>query len=403
MTLTTTTPSLVGRSVLCFAGFAVMLSCATGSLAQAPTPVRVDAVRMETVQERRQITGEIRAIHRAQVASEEQGILAELLVVEGDHVEADAPLARIDSHRLELALTGREADLRAAEATVAQRKAELEMRRRDLERLEKAVRSGAANEKEAMDARSDVSGAEAALAEAESRAASISATIELVQTRLQDMTIRAPFAGVVVARHVEKGEWLDSGDPVVEVLSLDPLEAWLDAPQGLLPAALANEARIEIIDSRTGRTIANEHGRVIPLVDPRARTFSLVAPVSNESGDIAPGVAVLGSAPTGRAVERLTINRDAVLRNEAGPYVYVLRGEDEETPATAQIAPISPLFDHEGRLVIEFGPLLEGDRLVVEGNERLFPNAPVTVAEQDGSAAPAGGVARRAESTEDGG
>jgi len=195
------------------------------------------------------------------------------------------------------------------------------------------------------------------------------------------MTIRAPFAGVVVSRDVEIGEWLDAGDRVVEILSIDPLEAWLDVPQQLLGAALSNNTRIEILDTRTGRSIAREHGRVIPLVDERARTFSLVVTVANEGGDIAPGVAVTGSAPTGKVVERLTVDRDAILRNEAGPYVYVMRAGGDGAPATARIAPIRPLFDFKGRLVIDFGVLEAGDLVVVEGNERLHPMAPVVAIE----------------------
>lgn len=323
------------------------------------------------------VTGEIRAVHRAKVASQEAGILEELLVTEGDRVSKGQPLARIDASRLSISLTGREADLRAARALVTQRQANLRMINRDVESIERAVRNGAANEKELLDAQSDASGAEAALAEAQSRAASIEAAIELLQVRLEDMTIRAPFDGVVVARDVEVGEWLDGGDQVVEILSIDPLEAWLDVPQQLLGPALANNSKIEILDTRTGRLIASERGRVIPLVDERARTFSLVVTVANDAGDIAPGVAVSGSAPTGEVVDRLTIDRDAILRNESGPYVYVLRKGAPDKPEMAHIATITPLFDFKGRLVIGFGALQAGDRIVVEGNERLRPASPV--------------------------
>lgn len=327
------------------------------------------------------VTGEIRAVHRAKVASQEEGILQELFVVEGDRVEQDQALARIDSARLSTLLTGRQADLRAAEALIAQRQIELDMMERDVGRLEEAVRNGAANEKEVLDARSDASAAGATLAEAQSRSASIQSMIELLQIRLDDMTIRAPFDGVIVSRDIEIGEWLDSGDQVVEILSTSKLEAWLDVPQQLLGPALANNSKIEILDARTGRSIASEHGRVIPLVDQRARTFTLVVTVANDKGDIAPGVAVTGSAPTGEVIDRLTIDRDAILRNEKGPYVYVLRDGEGGAPSTANIVTISPLFDFHGRLVIGFGALKPNDLVVVEGNERLYPTAPVTAVE----------------------
>jgi len=349
--------------------------------AQAPSPVRVDAVRLEPVQERRLVTGEIRAVRRARVASQEEGLLISMLVVEGDRVTLDQPLARLNAARLEIALAGREADLRAARALIEQRQSDLLMYERDVVSLERAVRNGAANEKELLDAQSSASSAEAALAEAMGQSASIEAAINLLKIRVEDTTIRAPFDGVVITRSVETGEWLDAGDEVIEILSINPLEAWLDVPQNLLGAALANNTKIAIFDARSGATIAAEHGRVIPLVDQRARTFSLVVSVANDEGDIAPGVAVTGSAPTGAIVDRMTIDRDAILRNETGPYVYVLRNGEQGAPATVQIAPIKPLFDFEGRLVIDFGALSPADLVVIEGNERLYPTAPVVAIE----------------------
>lgn len=391
MTGPSTKPFRKKQSAACLLISVAALHSASVSLfAQAPAPVRVEPVRLEQVQQRRMVTGEIRAVRRARVASQEEGVLASLLVIEGDRVEKDQELATIDSARLTIGLTGRQADLRAAQSMIAQRRAELSTLARDVERLKKAVRSGAANEKEVLDAQSQVSASEASLAEAQSESASIEAAIALLRVRLDDMTIRAPFGGVVVARAVEVGEWLDAGDSVVEIISTNPLEAWLDVPQQLLGPALANHSRIEILDARTGGTIASEHGRVIPLVDQRARTFSLVVSVANDAGDIAPGVAVTGSVPTGEIVERLTIDRDAILRNENGPYVYVLRGGGTGAPATAQITAITPLFDYQGRQVIEFGALSVGDMIVVEGNERLYPTAPVVVTEPDAGETAAG-------------
>ncbi|MCB9848175.1 MAG: efflux RND transporter periplasmic adaptor subunit [Phycisphaeraceae bacterium] len=372
--------------------FALCMALGGPALAQAPSPVRVDTVRLEPVQQRRAVTGEIRAVRRSLVASQEEGVLSSLLVAEGDRVERGQVLAGIDAQRLNVILAGREADLRASQAMIAQRNAELSVLTRDVERLQKAVRSGAANEKELLDAQSGVSAAQAAIAEAQSVTASIEAAIELLQIRLNDMTIRAPYAGVVVGREAEIGEWVDSGDAVVELLQTDPLEAWLDVPQQLLGAVLSSREPIEVHDAGSGAVIARAPGRVIPLVDERARTFSLVVTVANAEGDYAPGVAITGSAPTGELVERLTIDRDAIMRGETGPYVYVMRSDAGGAPATAQIAPIAPLFDFQGRLVIEFGALREGDRIVVEGNERLYPTAPIVAVEpgQDGTATAGG-------------
>ncbi len=75
--------------------------------------------------------------------------------------------------------------------------------------------------------------------------------------------------------------------------------------------------------------------------------------------------------PTGGRSDELTLSSDAVLRNDIGAYVYVTCG-DKATPANVQVR-----FPVDDRMVVESAALQPGDLIVVEGNERLFPGAPV--------------------------
>ena len=81
--------------------------------------------------------------------------------------------------------------------------------------------------------------------------------------------------------------------------------------------------------------------------------------------------------PTGESGERLTISRDAIMRGPTGAYVYVARQTQPQAPASAVPADVQVLFAAGERFVVQSSMLQAGDMLVVEGNERLFPMAPI--------------------------
>jgi predicted deacylase len=53
----------------------------------------------------------------------------------------------------------------------------------------------------------------------------------LLQVRLDDTTIAAPFDGYVIERHVEPGEWVRPGDPIITLVSAGIIEAWIEVPE----------------------------------------------------------------------------------------------------------------------------------------------------------------------------
>jgi RND family efflux transporter MFP subunit len=197
-----------------------------------PTAVTVDPVRLEPVREHRRVTGELRALRRSKVAAEEPGLVIEFPVREGHHVKTGDVLARLDSRRLSLELDALMADAQAVESLVVERTANKEWRERELELYRRSLERGAANMKEVLDAENEASMSRARVTWAERQREVLRARAELLQERLADMTITAPFDGVVVNRHVELGEWVGNGDAVVELVSTGGVEVWSTCRSG---------------------------------------------------------------------------------------------------------------------------------------------------------------------------
>ena len=345
-----------------------------------PTPVRVANAAEESLAPRKRVFGELRALRRATIATEESGIVREVLVREGDRVERGATLVRLDGERLELEIAGNAAALEAALATVREREAIAAREERDLDLVRKAAAQGGTNQRELSDAESAVAIARAQVAQSRAAVVVIEQQRALLANRLSDLDVRAPFDGVVTMRHAEMGAWVAEGGPVADLIDTGTLEAWFEVPQELLAAAteLAASSRRDssaplpvAIETATGTILSPSGLRVIPAVDPRSRTFAAVCTVRNSDGALAAGLALTAHVPAGPPAPRVVVPKDAILRGDAGPYVFVVRGGVAQ-PVVVRVA--FPLGD---RVALETGAIAAGAQVVTEGNERLMPMTPV--------------------------
>jgi len=377
-------------------GGLLLLLAAAAALARAPVaaaleggpppaPVRVEEVRPERVQDRRLVTGEVRAVRRALVATREEGLVLEVCVREGDAVAEGAVVARLDGELLRIALSELDAEAKATAASLEERRSEEAKAARDVESLRELARRDATNPREVADAESALRTAAARAAGVEAEAEVLAARRALLARRLADTVVKAPFAGTVTARRTEKGAWVGVGAPVVELASSGDLEAWLDVPQSQYGALAGGKADVEVRLDAAGESFRSRESRVVGDVDPQGRNFRVVVRVPSGLV-VAPGMSVTAWVPSGKEAEHFLVSRDALLRNEAGSFLYAAAGGGEGVPASAQFVPVEVLFDVDDRSAIRSPLLRPGLQVVVEGNERLFPGAPLMPSPGDAKA-----------------
>ncbi len=352
-----------------------------------PAAVRVEPVRKEKLQDRRLVTGEVRALRRSAVAAREGGPLVEVAVREGDAVAEGALLARVDDVRLRLDLAALESENGTLEALLEVRRSEKEKAERDLATLRGLAERGATNPREVADAATALRTVDARIAEAGAEKAVLAARAAVLSRRIADTVVRAPFAGEIVLRSAEVGQWVSEGAVVAEIVSTGELEAWLEVPQRDYAALLLAGGTLQVRTDAAGTEFEIPLWRVVRDVDARARTFRVVAPLP-AGADLAPGMSLTARVPAGGEVEVFTVSRDALLRGEAGAYLYAAEGGGEGAPAAARLVPVEVLFSVGSRAAVKGEGLREGLSAVVEGNERLFPGAPLLPMPRDGAAPP---------------
>lgn len=338
-----------------------------------PQAVITDTVHQEPVQQRARVIGSLRARATATLAALEEGPLVELGPRQAERVKAAALIARTDTRRLDADRLEIEARIAEARAVVAAREAELENRRRDLLANEAAAKQNAVSQRDLRNAKTAVDTGSAELGAAKQMVSALDAALARIDVRLQDAAVRAPFDSVVIERHAEPGEWVNAGDPLLTLQSIGTIEAWLEIPERHAADLLLDAANthVELVAWPGTRTVTNL--RVLPQVDPRSRSFALLADLDDQGGRLAPGMSVSAWVPLGAMSTQLLVSKDALVRRDLSTYVQrVVTGDGGDQ---AQPVPVVVLFELTRHVAIAPGALSVGDRVVIEGNERLMPGA----------------------------
>ena len=225
------------------------------------------------------------------VSAKFAGRVADVLVEEGQIVDAGAIIARMDTSELDAQLSGAQAQVRrsetgvaSAEATIAQRDSELTLAHQELDRAFNLSATGSGTRQQLDLRRSQLTVAEAASRSAlasrdEAQAALDAARAEVarIRSQLDDAILKAPRRGRVEYKLVQSGEVVAAGAPIATLLDLADVYMTV-----FLPARVA------------GRLVFGDEARII--LDPAPdyvvpATISFVAaeaqftPKTVETGD----------------------------------------------------------------------------------------------------------------------
>lgn len=324
----------------------------------APARVRYTEAERHELRGEAILPGTVEARTASLVASEVAGLVVELRAQEGDTVRRGQTVVRLRRKTLEFRLAESRADLKEAEAR-------LELAERSLERSRGLAESGVISRQQLDDVESEA-------AAWQGRAEAVRAEIARLEDDLERATITAPFSGAVVAEHVDVGEWVGVGDPVVEMVSLDDLEVVSSVPEQYFAAIRRGDEVRVIFDALPYLELEGTVSAIVPRADAQARTFPVKVRIANP--DLAIGVGMLAriAFPVGRPAEATIVPKDAVVGGRGERAVFVIRQADtvERVPVESGAA--------SGLWVAVEGAVEPGDRVVVRGNERLQPGQKVS-------------------------
>ncbi len=340
---------------------AALLALACGGEAETADdgarPVAVQRVAVSTVEERIEGSGELQAKDRAQLASEVDGVVTELVADEGDHVEEGAVLLEVDPEKRSLAVANVRAMHRDAQAASAEAEREV-ARVRKLH--EGGIASDAALEK-----------GETALSRARARVEATRAELSVAERALADASVRAPFGGWIARRDVSRGEYVRPGQSLFELVALDPIEVEFSVAE-------RDSARVHIGQS-VGVKVApypdesfiGEVTVISPTLDPKTRTLRVQARIANADGRLRPGLFARTDLGVAKREGALLVPEEAVLQRSDGEVVFVATPDDH-----ARRVVVKTGLQRGGQVEIVEGLGAE-DVVIVRGHAALVDGTPI--------------------------
>jgi RND family efflux transporter MFP subunit len=329
----------------------------------APAAVQVGQENIVTVTRGEIITGpiisgELRAEREATVRAELGGSMVEVTVEEGQPVRKGALLGRIEAATLE--------DVRrSAASAMTSAENQLAVARREAERTEQLVAAGALAARDLDLARSNVTAAEAQLADARSR-------LVTAQKQLGDAVLRAPINGIVSDRAVNTGDVVSPGTALVTII--DPSSMRLEAavPSEEL-AALRVGAAVQFSVRGYEQPFTGRIERISPQADPVTRQVPIFVAIPNTGGRLVAGLFAEGRVVSSSATG-LIVPENAVNTSEGTP--WVLRVADGKTEKVEVKIGLHDLRTERVEIV---SGVNEGDILLRGAAQGITPGTPVSV------------------------
>ncbi len=408
-------------------GLLVLFLSYSGWAQGGGVPVVVSTVVQREVTAVETFIGSVMPARRTVVGSGADGRVRQLLVNDGEEVHKGDPLARLRSKTLEIELAAAQAQLDVreqglvelehgslpqeiaqAKARVLDAQALMEYSLSQYKRMKSLFESGTVSRDELDEATSSwlaaeqsQLGAKAAydlavqgprperIARAKAQVRSQQEEIRLLKDRLGKHTIRAPFDGYVVKKHTEIGAWIRRGDPVVDVIELDPVEIEISIPETYIPYVELGTIQPVQLEALNGKILEGLEGplqgtvvRIVPQADLRSRTFPVKLRVNNprqgSSHLLKAGMLARVLLAVAKPHSALLVPKNALVLGGPKPRVFVLKNNAETSVTTAHPVEVE-IGRAEGALIQVSGKLQQGDQVVVEGNERLRPGAVVRV------------------------
>lgn len=403
-------PIRLGRHSVFKITVTLLALSAVPAYGQMPVPVvAVVEARQQQVPVTLRLVGSVRPMTRSLIASEVPGVVSELPVAEGDRVAAGAVVCRLRDTTMrlsyeqavarsrqlqeeldELEAGTRSEELEQAAALMEEARAMMQKWSEEYERIEGLRRQGVASLKEYNDASAEYSAARQRFARAKAThdlAVAGPRKEDIAQARFaleaakafeaklkhdfEQTQILAPFAGHIVRKATEVGEWIQAGGGVVEMIDLQSVLVRIDVPESAVSAATVG-GNVPVSIDALGRTFDGSIRHVIPQADERARTFPIEVEVMNKDYTIKAGMFARARVPAGPSTEAVVVPLDAVLQRQGTDLVVVVEPAPHGEGQMASPVPVQLGARVDDLVAIESPRVKAGMRVAVRGHDRIF-------------------------------
>lgn len=339
-----------------------------GAMMTPAVPVRIATAAKQDIDIFLKSLGTVTAYNTVTVRSRVSGELVEVAFQEGQQVKAGDLLAQVDPRAFQVALD-------QARGTQMQNLAQLENARRDLQRYQALYKQDSI-------AKQQVDTQAALVRQYEGTVKSDQANVDNARLQLEYARITAPISGRLGLRQVDRGNLVSSSDTngLVVITQTQPISVVFTLPETQLPEVRAEIAAgktlaVDAYDRADTRRIAT--GRLETMdnqIDVTTGTLKLKARFENADDALFPNQFVNVRLHVLTRKDVTAIPTAAIQQGSAGAFVFLVQQDN-----TVQVRQLKLGAVNNGMVAVNEG-LQPGDRVVVEGTDRLRAGAKVEVA-----------------------
>jgi len=322
-----------------------------GGPPETPTSVAVEPVTPGTAVQRYSTTATLEAENQAEIQARVGGVVAKLLVEEGDEVREGQELLTLDDA---------ETALRLQQAQV-----DLEKKKTIFDRQKRSFDQQVIPEADFEIAKTDYEAAKTA--------------VDLAQHQLSYAHVAAPFRGTVTRRLVNVGQTVNVGNGLFELANFHPLLARIHVPAKEM-GTLAQGQQADLVLDSNGSTLTGVVTLVSPIVDASTGTVKVTVGVHSYPAGTRPGDFVHVNVTTAHHEDALRVPNLAVFEDRGERIVYVA----QDTVAVRR--PVQIGFIDETHTEITDG-LTAGEKVIVKGQRALKDGGRIKILEDSGGLA----------------
>lgn len=291
-------------------------------------------------------SGYVTARRAATVSSKVTGKVVEVLVEEGKKVSEGQVLARLDASNVEASLRLAEATLQAAKSSLEETKPNVDFAQRELKRFTDLAKTKVVSDSDLRKAEMESRALEARLVRQTSEITIREREVEQWKQQLDDMIIRAPFAGVVTAKNAQPGEMISTMSAggftrtgICTIVDMSSLEIEVDVNESFINRIQPQQPVEATLDAYADWKIPGKVIAIIPTADRQKATVKVRVGFDQLDERILPDMAVkvaFRATDNGQAAPvsgSVVVPKVAIQNREGRDVVWIVSGSRVERRA----------------------------------------------------------------------
>lgn len=363
-----------------------------------PLAIQTVAAQSRLLDRTLSVTGSLEPDETVSVSSEVAGRVTAIQVDFGQNVRSGQVIAELDKQELSFAVERAKASLAQALArlgldpgqeevrpdttpAIRQAQAQMEDAKSKYDNASRLIKTGDISEERHTEIQKQYQARQAVYEQARDEARTLFASVQalraevkLAQKRLNDATVRAPFDGSVSQKLVSPGQYLKENTPIVTLVKTNPLRLRVEVPEAAAGVVKVGTTLNFTTDAATGIQFQAVVRQLNPSLDPKSRTLTAEARMSNADQRLRPGMFVQVNLVIDKSQNAVLVPKDAIYNVAGLTKMFTVRD------GKAIEHRIAPGQEVDGWVEVPRDTVNAGDPVAVTGLAQLINGTPVKAA-----------------------